>query len=156
MTEIMQWLSMHGKDTLESTGVVCGLIFTAASLRADVRERRITNLMEVVRGHRDLWLQLIDKPELSRILKRDIDLQKTPISVVEERFVHLLVIHLSVSFVARKSGLLPSLSQLEDDVRNFFSLPIPRHVWKWSRRFQEKDFVDFVDRTIGWKNDMAV
>ena len=149
MNEIMRWLIEHGKDTLESIGVVCGLFFTASSLRADARERRITNLMEIAHSHRDLWLQIVEKPELARILKSDIDLQKRPLSVVEERFVHLLVIHLSVCFVAMKNGVLPSLSGLEDDVRGFFALPIPRQVWEWSRRFQEKDFVAFVDSTIG-------
>jgi hypothetical protein len=148
MIGIMRWLFEHGKDTLESLGVVCGLFFTAASLRADARERRITNLMEIVHSHRELWLELIEKPELARTLKSDVDLQKNPITVVEERFVHLLVIHLSVAFVARKSGMLPSLSRLEDDVGSFFSLPIPRQVWKWSLKFQEKDFVDFVERAV--------
>ena len=150
MNEIMRWLFEHGKDTLESTGVVGGLFFTAASFRADARERHIVNLMSVAHSHRELWLQLVEKPELSRILKSDVDLDKATVSVVEERFVHLLIIHLAVCFEAVKAGVLPSLSGLEDDVRSFFSLPIPRQVWKWSRRFQEKGFVAFVDKTIGW------
>ena len=150
MTEIMQWLFEHGKDTLESAGVISGLFFTTASFRADARERRISNLMELAQSHRDLWLQLVEKPALSRILKDDISLRKATISVVEQRFVHLLITHLSVCFEAVKSGVLPNLSGLEDDVRSFFSLPIPRQVWKWSRRFQEKDFTAFVDKAIGW------
>jgi len=155
MTEIMQWLFEHGKDTLESAGVILGLFFTTASFRADARERRISNLMELAQSHRDLWLQLVEKPALSRILKDDISLRKATVSVVEQRFVHLLITHLSVCFEAVKSGVLPNLSGLEDDVRSFFSLPIPRQVWKWSRRFQEKDFAAFVDKATGWTDASA-
>lgn len=155
MTEFMQWLFEHGKDTLESAGVVSSFLYTAASFRADAKERRISNLMGMAQSHRDLWLQLFEKPELSRILKDDVSLRKAAVSVVEQRFVQLLIAHLSVCFEAIKSGVLPSLSGLEDDIRSFFALPIPRQVWKWSRRFQQKDFTSFVDKTIGWTDAAA-
>lgn len=152
MTEIMRWFLEHGKDTLETVGLISSLCFTAASFRADSRERRISNRIALAEAHRDLWFQLVEKPELGRILKDDATLRNARPNVVETRFVHLLVIHLAVCFEAIKTGVLPGLSGLEDDVRSFFALPIPRQVWRWSRRFQERDFVAFVDQIIGWRD----
>lgn len=145
MNEIMRWLLDHGKDTVETAGVICGLFYTGASFNAAAREQRISNLMELAQGHRDLWIQLIEKPGLSRILQTGVDLKKTRVSVLEERFVHLLITHLAVTFAALKSGVLPGLDGLEKDVREFFALPIPHHVWQWSKKFQQKDFVKFVE-----------
>src|SRR4051812_28331946 len=105
MNAFMRWLAEHGKDTLETGGVVFGLFYTAASFSANAKERRISNLMAVVAGHRDLWFQLLDKPELSRILRADVDLKKSDVSVVEQRFVHLLITHLAMTFAALKAGV---------------------------------------------------
>ena len=145
MNEIMRWLLDHGKDTVETAGVICGLFFTAASFNADAKERRISNLMELARGHRDLWLQVTENPDLARILRADVNLHKAPVTIVEERFVHLLITHLAVTYTAMKTGVLPGLAGLENDVREFFALPIPRKVWMWSRRFQQPVFVRFVE-----------
>lgn len=148
MNEIMRWLVEHGKDTLETGGLVCGLFYTAASFNAEARERRISNLMELASSHRDLWQQLIEKPELARILRTDLNLKKAPVTVIEERFVHLLITHLAVTFAALKSGVLPELDGLPKDVREFMSLPIPYQVWQWSQKFQQADFVKFIESSI--------
>lgn len=147
MNEFMRWLMEHGKDTLETGGLVTGLFYTAASFNTQAKERRISNLMELEASHRDLWLKLIEKPQLSRILRSDLNLEKLHVSVVEERFVHLLITHLAVTFAALKSGVLPGLGGLQRDVREFFALPIPHQVWQWSRKFQQADFVQFVEDT---------
>ena len=149
MNELMRWLAEHGKDTLETGGLICGLFYTAASFNAEAKERRVSNLMELAAGHRDLWLKLIEKPELARILQAKVDLKKTPVTVVEERFVHLLITHLAVTFEALKSGVLPGLDGLQKDVGDFFALPIPKQVWHWSRRFQQAAFVSFVEEVTG-------
>jgi hypothetical protein len=149
MNEIMRWLLDHGKGTLETAGLIGGLFYTAASFNADSKERRISNLMELAQSHRDLWLQVTEKPELARILRADVNLTKAPVTVVEERFVHLLITHLAVTYTAVKAGVLPGMEGLEKDVREFFALPIPHKVWTWSRRFQQADFVKFVEHSCG-------
>lgn len=145
MSEIMRWLAEHGKDTLETGGLIFGLFYTAASFNASTKERRLSNLMEVAKSHRELWFQLMEKPELARILRADANIKKKRVSVVEERFVHLLITHLAVTFAALKAGVLPGLDGLQKDVREFFALPIPHQVWQWSRQFQQADFVKFVE-----------
>ena len=145
MYEFMRWCIEHGKETLESTGLIISLSLAAGSYRAEARERRITNLMAVADAHRELWAEMLEKPDLARILKRHVNLVEQPVSVVEERFVHLLITHLAVTYRAMKTKVLPGLSGLKTDVKEFFALPIPAKVWKWSRRFQEADFIEFVE-----------
>jgi hypothetical protein len=145
MSEIMRWIAAYGKETLQAAGIVGGLFFTAASFRANAKERRISNLMSIAGSHRDLWLQVTRNPELARILRDDVDLESSPITPAEERFVHLLIIHLFVTFEAVQSGALSEIHGLKRDVRDFFSHPIPRKVWSWSRQFQESRFRAFVD-----------
>lgn len=149
MNELMRWLAEHGKDTLETTGLILSLGYTAASFRADARERRISNLIATASAHRELWKELINKPELARVLKTDVDLVKHPVTVVEERFVHLIITHLAVSFEAIQNDELTIPGGLEHDVATFFALPIPAQVWKWSRQFQKKNFVSFVETALG-------
>lgn len=60
----------------------------------------------------------------------------------------LLITQLAVSFAAREAGVLPPMRGLEKDVHDFFSLPIPNHVWQWSKEYQEPEFVDFVERCL--------
>lgn len=148
MNEIMHWFAERGKDTLETLALIAGLFFTAASFRADSKERKISNLMSLASSHRDLWLEMNNKPELTRVLKKSLDLKKHPISIIEQRFVHLLITQLAVSYAAQQAGVLPDMKGLEKDIRAFFALPIPGHVWKWSREFQDPAFVEFVQKCL--------
>ncbi|MCW0220890.1 MAG: hypothetical protein OJI67_21360 [Prosthecobacter sp.] len=148
MKTFMQWMVTYGKDTLETFGLIVSLSLASASFRADTKERKISNLMALADSHRNLWLQVTEKPELTRLLKSDINLISNPVSVAEQRFVHLLITQLAVSYTAMKAGMLPEMAGLKKDVRSFFSLPIPNHVWQWSREYQESEFVAFVEACL--------
>ncbi len=148
MIKSLQWLAMHGRETLETAALVFSLFFTAVSFRADTKERRISNLMALAGSHRELWLHAGENPKLARVLKPDPDLKKHPVTAAERRFVHLLITHLAVSHAALRHGVLPGLSGLEKDVCHFFSLPIPREVWTWSREFQDPKFVRFIESCL--------
>lgn len=153
MSEIMLWAVTHGKEALEAAGIIGGLFFTAASFRADTKERRISNLMSIAESHRTLWLQVTRNPDLTRILRDDVDLESSPITPAEERFVHLLIIHLFVTFEAVESGMMSEIHGLKRDVRDFFSHPIPKQVWSWSRQFQEARFQAFVEESKSFRSE---
>ncbi|TDU80790.1 hypothetical protein EI77_00087 [Prosthecobacter fusiformis] len=144
----MQWMVIHGQDTLETFGLIVSLSLAAVSFRADAKERKISNLMALADSHRSLWMQVTEKPELTRLLKKDLDLKTHPVSAAEQRFVHLLITQLAVSYTAMKAGMLPEMTGLRKDVQSFFSLPIPNHVWIWSSEFQEPEFVMFVEECL--------
>lgn len=165
MNDIMRWLAAHGMEVLEAAGIISGLFFTAASFRLGAKERRVSNLMSIAESHRTLWLQATNSPEFFRILRDDVDLDGAPVTPPEERFVHLLIIHLFVTFEAVRSGMLPELQGLEKDVRDFFAHPIPQKVWSWSREYQKAEFREFVEavaftksrvKNTGMKNGAAL
>jgi hypothetical protein len=99
----------------------------------------------VTKAHRDLWTALYVKPELVRIIRKQVDLQKAPPTPAELLFVHLLILHLRSSFKARQAGMEFSDDAVAADIRWFFARPIPRLAWERSKQFQDPEFVSFVE-----------
>jgi hypothetical protein len=141
----------HGFEVVGAFGALAGLVFTAVSIRAETHTRRISNLIALTEGHRDLWKVFIDRPELGRVLSRGIDLRASPVTASEERFVLLLILHLQATFRAMEDRLLPRPEGVRRDVRTLFLMPIPAEVWKRFRALQDADFVRFVDDCLRWK-----
>ncbi len=108
----------------------------------------MANLFTVTKHHREIWSFVIEKPELSRILDAQVDLARFPVTESERLFVRFLILHLATSFQARESRLYFAEEGLERDMREFFSLPIPRDVWSGVRAYQQRDFVAFVEETM--------
>jgi hypothetical protein len=47
-----------------------------------------------------------------------------------------------------KAGGITTLTELADDVRGFFSLPLPRAVWEKTKANRNRQFVRFVERAL--------
>ena len=62
--------------------------------------------------------------------------------------MQFLINHLLLTFRAQQRGLYSSPERLKDDVRSFFSLPIPRAAWEKVRRYQDADFQKFIRDTL--------
>ena len=147
----MEWqtvLTGHWFELLQTASILVGLFATTHTIRADTRERKIENLFAVTAAHRELWMEFYQNPALHRILNRQANLEKSPITLAEERFVHELILHLRASFKARQSGMEFDDDAVAADVREFFSWPIPRQVWARSKAFQDRDFVKFVESSL--------
>lgn len=143
--EWLGWAKENGFELLQTVSIVAGFFFTIHSIREDTKVRRIQNLLTITSSHREIWSRLIDKPELARILKTDVDPAECAVSIGEELLVQFLILHLNASFKARQNGMEFDDDGLAKDIRSFFSLPIPRHVWNQSKQFQSGDFVAFVE-----------
>lgn len=139
------WIGENWFTLLQSAGIIGGLLFTGISLRIDTKVRRVGNLFEVTKHHREIWTGLYSRPELKRILKSDVDVDRGPITSEEELFVNLLVLHLASAYRAAVGGMFILPTELDADIGRFFSLPIPRAIWEKTRRFQDQDFVGFVE-----------
>jgi hypothetical protein len=125
------------------------LLTAVYTIHEDREERRVSNLFELTKSHREIWSLLIERPELARILDRHANVQEQPITETEKRFVLFLILHLAASFEAQKQGMFVEADGLRRDVHQFFSRPIPRAVWMEFRSFQNSDFAAFVDDVIG-------
>ena len=133
---------------LQSIGIIGSLLLATASFRSDSKDRRVSNLIGITNNHRKIWTQLRDQPALTRILEENPDLENRPVSRDEEQFVLFLILHLNASYHAIKDRMLIPPEQLGEDIRSFFTLPIPRSVWKKTRAYHNQEFMEFVESYI--------
>ena len=103
----------------------------AISLRADSNVQRVSNPKQ----HREIWTQIFDRPELKRVLDSKADMTANPITHEERIFVNFVVLRLSVAQEAIKQGMFTPPDGLRDDMRRFYSRPIPKAVWEITNLF---------------------
>jgi hypothetical protein len=142
------WISTNWFELLQSIGIVTGLFFTAYAKRMDATARRISNFLAITERHQTLWNQLHERPELGRILDENAALDRTPISLHEERFVILVIIHVDSVHRAMNVKMFPAIEGWQKDVKEFFSLPIPKMVWEKVKHLHDRDFVGFVESSM--------
>ncbi|MGO8677896.1 MAG: hypothetical protein ACLQVX_18760 [Limisphaerales bacterium] len=147
--ESLPWFAAHRFDVFQTFGIVGGFVFTAVSVRGAQRATEIGNLIAIKDQYADIWEKLYDCPQLSRVLKKDVDLKAEPVTEQERLFVKMLILHLDTVHRASEAGLFVEIQGLQKDVCDFMSLPIPRAVWKKMEPFQEQGFVDFIESACG-------
>jgi hypothetical protein len=146
--EIFGWIGIHWFDLLQTASILVGMFIAVHSIREDTKERRIENLFTLTNAHREIWWKLYERAELTRILRDRVNLTREPVTTDEELFVHCLILHLRAAFKARDLGMQFDDDAMTSDIREMFVLPIPASVWENSKRFQDADFVSFVDACI--------
>jgi hypothetical protein len=87
-----------------------------------------------------------EHPQLARVLEKDADAKD--ISIGEKLFVTTILAHLSTVFRAMKHGEFVKLEGLQNDVREFFALPIPKEVWEKLKSLQDASFVKFIETAL--------
>jgi plasmid maintenance system killer protein len=145
---VSTWVAQHWLDLAQTVGIVGGLLFSAYVTWKDERARRVGNSIAITEQYRQIWKELYERAELSRVLAKDADVQKQPVSNQEELFVKTLVLHLGTVYRAMKHSEFVELEGLRKDVREFFSLPIPGAVWQLIKSFQDREFVKFVEASL--------
>ncbi len=142
--EVLHWLAAHWFETIQSAGIITGLVLTTLALRQDSKVRRVGNLITITAHHREIWNSFATRPELARVLDATANLEETPVSTEEEVFTHSLILHLYSVHCAIRDGIYPEPEGLRNDVAAFFALPIPKAVWAKYRPLQDKAFIRFV------------
>lgn len=145
---ILGWMGAHGLDFLQTASILVGFFTAAYTIRTNTKERKIGNLFALTTAHREIWSRLYERNELSRVLSEAVNLRREPITSEEELFVHTLILHLRAAFKARDLGMQFDDDAVAADIRQFFNRPIPRTVWERSKVFQDRKFVEFVERSI--------
>ncbi len=142
------WIAENWFNILSAVGIVGSLLFTAISLRSETKTRQVGNLLILTKNYRELWAELFDRPALRRVLDASVDLLSEPITLDESFYINMLIQHLGSAFQAMRSGLTIKPEGLKQDVREFFSLPIPHAIWEKIKVLQNDEFVDFVETCL--------
>jgi hypothetical protein len=142
--EIVRIVLHHAESVLQSVGIIAGLFFTGFSLRSEARARRIGNLILLTQQHRDIWAQLYERPDLSRVLDPNANILSEPPTSEERLFVRFLILYLGTVYRAIRFDEILRPDGLTRDVKEFFALPIPKQIWSELEAYQDRDFVKFI------------
>jgi hypothetical protein len=145
----VHWFLENIAQLLQGAGIVVGLLFTGLALRADLKSRHADILIRLTENHRALWIYFDERPELRRVFDTRADVSAHPVTPQEARFIQFFINHVIVTFRTGKLGLYKSPDMHELDMKEFFSRPVPRAAWNKLRRFQDRDFADYMQRIIG-------
>ena len=145
---IGEWLSQNWFNLFSSAGIIGGLWFTADSLRSETKTRRVANLLTITASHREVWKEFFHSPELARVIDPLADVAKQPVTPEEEFFVHMVISNTSSMYEALKDELVTKQEGLRQDVKSFFSLPVPKAVWTKTKLLQNLDFAAFIDSSL--------
>ena len=140
-------------ELVKVVGIIGSLILSAvgfglsayATLRA-ITSRKLSNYQEIIKSHRELWKLTLDTSgAYSRVLEPSPDLRAKPVTYEEQRFVNLLLLHMTSAFYFSKHSEIAAIEKLKEDVDSVLALPIPRQVWAATRRYFNDEFAQFVD-----------
>lgn len=143
---LKDWLSHNWFALIQTSAIASGFILVGIALLLEARARRVGNLIQLTQQHRDLWERMYSQSELARILDPGADLAKMGVTAEEEVFVIFIILHLSSTYYAMRSGFFQKPHGLCKDIERFFSLPIPRAVWEKVKVLQDPPFVKFVEQ----------
>lgn len=150
--EVLHWL--HFLEPFEGNivtlGVIVSLLFTAHTVRSDTRTRRVNNLLLITSNHREIWMEYLNNPKLSRIKDDTPDLIKQPVTDAEQIFITEIILHVNTVFYTSQNHLVPKYDEsLRRDIADFFKLPIPKTVWQSNKQYQNGPFVKFMESVLG-------
>lgn len=148
MAAFLIWLDQNWFNLVQTFGIMAGLGCTALALRQEARGRRLGDYLTLAGQHRELWSEAHRRPDLARIFQAEVDLVGTPITVAEEEFLRLVVVHFNTGWQMALDGELNTLATLAVDARAFFSLPIPQAVWMMTRTARDPGFVQFIEEAL--------
>ena len=139
------WTGQNWFNLFSLIGIIGSLLYAAASLRADVRSRQISNLLAITSNHREIWRDFGRTPAFQRVLDPAVDLKAHPVTPSEEVFVNMVISHIASVHHAVQKDLLVDVEGLKWDISEFFALPIPNLIWDTIKKSQNRDFVDYVE-----------
>jgi hypothetical protein len=148
MAAVEIWLKDNWFTLLQSIGIVSGLIFTGLASRRETKARTVTDLLALTAQHRELWSELHRRPDLFRLIKKDVDLVAEPISAAEHEYLNTVFVHFHTGWLLSRQGVLATEEALAADVKDFFALPIPRHVWNETKHTRDTGFRNFVEQSL--------
>lgn len=142
------WLVENWFNLLSSIGIIASLLFTAFALHSETKTRRVANLLSITASHQEIWKELLRAPHLGRVIDPAADVSKEPVTRLEELYVGLIIAHVNSVYYATHGSLVVKWENWHQDVKNFFSLPVPKAVWTKTKLLQNQDFAAFIESSL--------
>lgn len=149
MVGFYSWVEGNWFNIVQTAGIMGSLCLAAAAANREAKASEIENLLTISNHHRELWKGVYQRQELERILRADTDIQAIPVTVAEEEFINMVMVHFQTTWFVAKTGGLITLKELAGDAQAFFSLTLPRAVWEKTKQCRNQRFVRFVERALG-------
>jgi hypothetical protein len=148
MDAFLSWASNNWFNLIQTVGIMGSLWMTAAAANREAKSREVENLIALKNQHDELWSRVLEKPEFERIFRRDESVAEAEPTFTESTFIGIVFVHFQTGWKLASKGAIITRSELASDMRDFFSLPLPRSVWKKTRAFRDPEFVRFVERAL--------
>jgi hypothetical protein len=148
MGALSSWVDGNWFNVVQTVGIIGSLWLTMAAARQEAKAKEVENLLTIAGHHRELWGDVHKKRELDRIFQTTGDVLASALTVAEEEFINLAIVHFQTGWRIAVAGGLTTLKELGADVRGFFSLPLPRAVWEKTKNSRNQKFVRFVARSL--------
>jgi hypothetical protein len=142
----LHWLPDNWFSSFEHLTIATGFFLSAYNTRIDWKSRHFMSQLEITKQHKELWDEIRSDPKLSRIEADLGDLDQSPITREETDAVNALIQHLNLVHTAIKLRMYVAPEKIDEDIRQFFSRRVPFAVWNTNRRFQNRDFINFVEQ----------
>lgn len=148
MSAFSLWTDANWFNVIQTAGIIGGLWLTMAAANRDAKAKEIENLLSLSEHHRELWKEIPQRKDLARIFQAEADTLLAPPTVAEKEFLNLVFVHFQTGWRVAKAGGITTLKEMKADVRDFFSLPLPRAVWEQTKNFRNSSFVCFVETAL--------
>ena len=147
------WLDQNWFNLAQTLGIVGSVLLATVAFCRETKARRIANFLTLAQQHRELWSETHRRPELARIVKQEVDLVASPLSVAEEEFLNLVIVHFQTGWLLANESAFAFLEaqELAADLGAFLSLPLARALWQRTKAFRNPRFVEFVERECSLK-----
>lgn len=148
MAASFPWFHENWLNLAQTVSLLGGGLLAVAVFLRESRGRKLGHFLTLAQQHRDLWNEAHRRPELARIFQREADLVAYPITVVEEEFLNLVIVHFQTGWLFTHDSAFLNKKNMAADAHEFFSLPLPRAVWNSTRSARDPKFVRFMEKAF--------
>ena len=139
-------------EIVQTLGIILTILFLAYQINRTRKMELLRFDYDLISSHREIWINLLPRPEFKRILDKKADIKKHPITPQEKQFVIFVTIHVEYCFNAKKLGIIKEEIGDREDIKDFYSKPIPNKVWKELKSIYPPEFVKYMDGILNKEN----
>jgi len=144
---MLDFLQQNWFNFIQTIFLLLGFYLAYITYKDDKHSQQLNHLLSLNRNHQKIWNEVAQNTKLLKSLNRK-PTKKKPITTDEYYFVRQLVFHLYTTYSAIQLGQMEFNKGIENDIRDYFSRPIPRQIWKELRDYQDDEFVVFIESVL--------